>query len=59
MSVTLEEYLAEEYLAGNDPCYECRGYGDDYYFDENGDLVSFCPMCWVTLREAGEHDGES
>ena len=26
-------------------CYECRGYGDDYYFDENGDLVCYCSEC--------------
>ena len=28
-------------------CYECTGYGDDYYFDEDGDLVSACSECWV------------
>lgn len=28
-----------------DWCYECTGYGDDYYQDENGDLVSSCPTC--------------
>lgn len=26
-------------------CYECRGYGDDYYWDENGDLVNACAEC--------------
>ncbi len=31
----------EEY----DYCYECTGYGDDYYTDENGDLVCCCPEC--------------
>ena len=31
----------EEY----DHCYECRGYGDDYYMDENGDLICYCPEC--------------
>lgn len=25
-------------------CYEC-GYGDDYYFDDDGDLVSACSTC--------------
>lgn len=28
-----------------DRCYECTGYGDDYYTDENGDLVSACDEC--------------
>lgn len=31
----------EEY----DYCYECRGYGNDYYMDENGDLICYCPEC--------------
>ena len=26
-------------------CYECRGLGDDYYFDENGELGSACDGC--------------
>lgn len=26
-------------------CYECTGYGDDYYFDDNGDLVCACLDC--------------
>ena len=26
-------------------CYECTGLGDDYYFDENGELVSACDKC--------------
>lgn len=34
----------------DDICYECTGYGDDYYTDENGDLVSACSTCWVMLR---------
>ncbi len=28
-----------------DRCYECTGYGDDYYEDENGDLVCACDDC--------------
>lgn len=28
-----------------DRCYECSGYGDDYYTDENGDLVPACYDC--------------
>lgn len=26
-------------------CYECTGYGDDYYVDDNGELVSACDDC--------------
>lgn len=27
-------------------CYECMGYGDDYYWDEEAnDFVSACPGC--------------
>ena len=29
----------------NDYCYECSAYGDDYYEDENGELVSRCSNC--------------
>ena len=25
-----------------DYCYECTGYGDDYYYNDDGDLVSAC-----------------
>ena len=34
-------------------CYECEGYGDDYYFDkETGEYESACDDCWVaTLKE--------
>lgn len=26
-------------------CYECQGYGDDYYEDEDGNLVCACDDC--------------
>lgn len=26
-------------------CDECRGYGDDYYEDDNGDMVDRCSTC--------------
>lgn len=26
----------------DDWCYECTGYGDDYYYDDNGEIVSAC-----------------
>lgn len=28
-----------------DYCYECTGYGDDYYIDDNGELVCRCDEC--------------
>lgn len=34
----------------DDICYECTGYGDDYYIDEDGDLVCACSTCWVMLQ---------
>lgn len=28
-----------------DYCYECQGYGDDYSFDDDGELVDNCTDC--------------
>ena len=36
-----DDYVCERV----DHCYECRIYGGDYHFDENGKLVSFCADC--------------
>ncbi|MGM9519546.1 MAG: hypothetical protein ACI3WS_02615 [Phascolarctobacterium sp.] len=33
--------MDEEY----DYCYECTGYGDDYYINDEGELVSACDNC--------------
>ena len=38
----VHESLKDEW---NDYCYECRGYGDDYYFDENGEIHDRCSEC--------------
>ena len=32
----------DDYLAR---CAECRTYGDDYYYDKDGDLISNCCDC--------------
>lgn len=32
-----------------DVCYECTGYGDDYFINDDGELECYCPYCWVTL----------
>lgn len=30
-----------------DPCYECRGLGDDYIINDDGELESWCDKCGV------------
>lgn len=35
----------------SDICYECTGYGDDYYINDDGEWVSFCSECWVMIME--------
>ena len=36
----------EDYWDNYDYCYECTGYGDDYYFDEEtGEWESACEDC--------------
>ena len=47
------ENIEETYA---DVCYECTGYGDDYYEDENGDLVFACDSCWVRERMNEDDD---
>ena len=38
-----------------DHCYECSGYGDDYYEDEEGNLVCACEHCFF---DPGKDDDE-
>lgn len=41
-----EDERMDEYDHGmNDTCEECRIYGNDYYYDEDGDLQSSCYRC--------------
>lgn len=40
-----ENYTDDEYDYGNDYCYECCGYGDDYFINNKGELESYCPYC--------------
>ena len=28
-----------------DVCYECTGYGDNYFFNDDGELEPYCPYC--------------
>ena len=40
-----QEQVDEMYYDKDDRCYECTGYGDDYYLDENDEWVSACTDC--------------
>ena len=44
----------DDYDYLRDRCYECGGYGDDYYTDENGDLVSACDDCPYNGRDSDD-----
>lgn len=39
----------------DDYCYECQGYGDDYYVDDDGNLVWKCYDC--AFNESNWEDG--
>lgn len=43
-----DEYI-RQYVNENgefyDRCYECGGYGDDYYINDKGELVCACDDC--------------
>lgn len=45
--IVYNEYEEDDYDPWDDFdwCYECTGYGDDYYIDEHGELVSACDDC--------------
>lgn len=37
--------VSEYEMSGADICYECTGYGDDFYWDDDGELVWRCDTC--------------
>lgn len=39
-----------------DWCYECTGLGDDYYFDDDGELVCACADCIHNPHAMGRDD---
>lgn len=39
-------------------CFECEGYGDDYYIDADGELVCACDCCWVRAKMIKEIEKE-
>lgn len=44
--------------AYDDICYECTGYGDDYYLDGDGELVCACDDCPVNVMSTNDDDYE-
>ena len=43
--INLPNMKYDDYWDDYDWCYECAGYGDDYYHDEDGNLISNCEGC--------------
>lgn len=39
-----------------DYCDECIEYGDNYYVDENGELVSACNICFNKVNDYDDDD---
>lgn len=37
-----------------DRCYECTGYGDDYFVNEEGELECACPTCPYYMNDDEE-----
>lgn len=35
-------------------CFECMGYGDDYYLDDDGELVNACSDCPFNAFNGGD-----
>ena len=35
-------------------CYECGAYGDDYYVDDNGELVCACDDCPISVIDSSD-----
>lgn len=45
-----------ELTMGYDYCYECSGYGDDYYINDDGELELRCPECCMNPDRDDEDD---
>lgn len=39
-----------------DYCYECSGYGDDYFINEVGEMECYCPQCLMNPYRDDEWD---
>lgn len=58
MSQYDEEFWGDEEAEDNDAvdyCYECGGYGNDYYTDDDGNLVCRCPECSMNPYWSSEY----
>ena len=40
-----DKYDDYDFYDYDDYCYECSGYGDNYYVDEYGDFICACDNC--------------
>lgn len=43
-------------MTSDDYCYECTGYGDDYYIDDDGEMVRACDTCPHNHRNQGDEE---
>ena len=39
-------------MTDDEYCNECKGYGDDYYTNEDGEQEQFCPLCPFRREES-------
>ena len=42
----------------DDVCYECTGYGDDYFINDEGELECYCPYCLLYDDNRQDWDDE-
>lgn len=40
----------------DDYCYECSGYGDDYFINAGGELECYCPYCSMNPYKLDDWD---
>ena len=45
------KYMYDDY----DVCYECKGYGDDYFINDDGELECYCSQCYLS-RDYDNYD---
>ena len=54
-----QEYIEDQkYWDEYDHCYECRGLGDDYIINDDGELESFCDKCGCNPNKSVGEDDE-
>ena len=42
----------------DDTCYECSGYGDDYFINDKGELECYCPYCYANPNRQDRDDDD-